>query len=115
MAVGVGVPIPILNEEILKFTTITDRDIKAPVIDYSYDYPNKTGKSLATVTYEELKSGKVNILGKEIESSSMSSYEKALKIANILKARIADGKFHLAEPFKKLPENQKMKSLIVKD
>lgn len=115
MAVGVGIPIPILNEEILKFTTITDRDIKAPVIDYSYDYPNKTGKTFATVTYEELKSGTVNVLGKEIESSSMSSYEKALTIAGILKAEIEDGKFHLTEPFKKLPENQKMKSLIVKD
>ncbi len=115
MAVGVGIPIPILNEEILKFTTIADRDIKAPVIDYSYDYPNKTGKTLATVTYEELKSGTVNILGKEIESSSMSSYEKALTIAGILKAEIEDGKFYLAKPFKKLPENQKMKSLSVKD
>ena len=115
MAVGVGIPIPILNEEILKFTTIRDRDIKAPVIDYSYDYPNKTGKTLATVTYEELKSGKVHILGREIESSSMSSYEKALKIANILKGEIEEGKFLLSKPFKKLPENQKMKSLLVKD
>lgn len=88
MAVGVGIPIPILNEEILKFTTISDRDIKAPVIDYSYDYPNKTGKTLATVAYEELKSGSVHILGRDIESSSMSSYEKALKIANILKGRL---------------------------
>ncbi len=115
MAVGVGIPIPILNEEILKFTTIRDRDIKAPVIDYSYDYPNKTGKTLATVTYEELKSGKVHILGRKIESSSMSSYEKALKIANILKGEIEEGKFLLSKPFKKLPENQKMKSLLVKD
>ncbi len=115
MAVGVGIPIPILNEEILKFTTISDRDIKAPVIDYSYDYPNKTGKTLATVTYEELKSGSVHILGRDIESSSMSSYEKALKIANILKGEIEAGKFQLSEPFKKLPENQQMKSLTVKD
>lgn len=115
MAVGVGIPIPILNEEILKFTTISDRDIKAPVIDYSYDYPNKTGKTLATVAYEELKSGSVHILGRDIESSSMSSYEKALKIANILKGEIEAGKFQLSEPFKKLPENQQMKSLTVKD
>ncbi len=111
MAVGVGIPIPVLNEEILKFTTIRDRDIKAPVIDYSYDYPNKTGKTLASVTYEELKSGHVELMGKRIESSSMSSYAKALKIANILKAEIEAGDFLLTEPFRKLPPNQNMKSL----
>ncbi len=114
MAVGVGIPIPVLNEEILKFTTIRDRDIKAPVIDYSYDYPNKTGKTLASVTYEELKSGFVEILGKKIESSSMSSYAKALKIADILKSEIEAGDFLLTEPFRKLPPNQNMKSLIPK-
>ncbi len=115
MAVGVGIPIPILDEEILKFTTIRDRDIKAQIIDYSYDYPNKTGKTLATVTYEALKTGKILLEGKERETSSMSSYEKALKIAYLLKAEIEDGKFQLTEPFRKLPENQAMKPLLVKD
>ncbi len=115
MAVGVGIPIPILDEEILKYTTVRDRDIKAPVIDYSYDYPNKTGKILATVTYEELKSGKVFLSGSERETSSMSSYEKALKIANLLKAEIEHGTFTLAEPFKKLPAGQQMKPLIVRE
>ena len=115
MAVGVGIPIPVLNEEILKYTTIRDRDIKAQIIDYSYDYPNKTGKTLGTVTYEALKSGKISLMGKERETSSMSSYEKALKIAHLLKGEIEDGTFLLTEPFKKLPVNQKMKSLLVKD
>ncbi len=115
MAVGVGIPIPVLNEEILKYTTIRDRDIKAQIIDYSYDYPNKTGKTLGSVTYEALKSGKISLMGKERETSSMSSYEKALKIANLLKGEIEDGTFLLTEPFKKLPVNQKMKSLFVKD
>ncbi len=115
MAVGVGIPIPILNEDILQYTTIRDRDIRAQVIDYSYDYPNKTGNVLATVTYEALKSGKVFLAGAERETSSMSSYEKALTIAHLLKAEIEKGSFLLTEPSAKLPGNQKMKSLHVKD
>ena len=43
LALGVGIPIPILNEEVLKRTCVRDRDILAPVIDYSNDYPAKDG------------------------------------------------------------------------
>lgn len=111
LALGVGVPIPVLNEDILRKTTIRDRDIRAQVIDYALDYPMKTGKILATVNYEELKSGSVNILGKDVEAASLSSYEKAIKIAEILKAEIRDGTFTLNKPYRALPPNQSMKSM----
>jgi uncharacterized protein (DUF39 family) len=52
LALGVGVPIPILNERVLKRTTVRDRDILAPVIDYSSDYPNRTGKAICRLSYE---------------------------------------------------------------
>ena len=39
ISVGIGVPIPILSEEMLEYTLITDEDILAPVIDYSDAYP----------------------------------------------------------------------------
>ncbi|MCK5201817.1 MAG: hypothetical protein KAR21_25865, partial [Spirochaetales bacterium] len=111
LALGVGVPIPVLNEDILKRTTIRDRDIRAQVIDYALDYPMKTGKVLATVNYEELKSGSVNILGTDVEAASLSSYEKAIKIAEILKAEIRDGNFTLNKPYGALPPNQSMQSM----
>ena len=41
LALGVGMPIPILSPEILARTTVRDEAILAPVIDYSYDYPNQ--------------------------------------------------------------------------
>ena len=113
LALGVGIPIPILNEEILLKTTIRDRDIRAQVIDYSMDYPMKTGKVLSTVNYEELKSGTANILGKEVETASLSSYEKAITIAEILKSEIKDGSFTLNKPYMTLPPNQGMKSMKV--
>lgn len=111
LALGVGVPIPILNEDILIKTTIRDRDIRAQVINYAMDYPMKTGKVLATVNYEELKSGSVNILGKDVEAASLSSYEKAIKIAEILKAEIRDGNFTINKPYEGLPPDQSMKSM----
>lgn len=111
LALGVGVPIPILNEDILRKTTIRDRDIRAQVINYALDYPMKTGKVLATVNYEELKSGSVNILGKDVEAASLSSYEKAIKIAEILKAEIRDGNFTINKPYAALPPDQSMQSM----
>ncbi|MCF6335538.1 MAG: homocysteine biosynthesis protein, partial [Spirochaetales bacterium] len=111
IALGVGIPIPILDEDILLKTTVRDRDIRAQVIDYSIDYPMKTGKVLATVNYETLKSGIVNILGRDIETASLSSYSMALKIAEILKAQIRDGNFLLNKPYQPLPPNQSMKAM----
>ncbi|MBN2434271.1 MAG: homocysteine biosynthesis protein [Spirochaetes bacterium] len=103
LSLGIGIPIPILNKEILKSTTVRDRDIYAPLIDYSSDYPLATGRILTEYNYESLKSGEVEYNGKKIEVGSISSYSKALKIANRLKEEISIGSFTLAEPHTPLP------------
>ncbi|MDC7241423.1 MAG: homocysteine biosynthesis protein, partial [Spirochaetales bacterium] len=115
LSVGVGIPIPVLDEEMLLQTTIRDRDIKAQVIDYSTDYPERTGKVLASVNYEELKSGSVEILGKKVEAGSLSSYAKARKIAGMLQEEIRSGKFHLTAPISPLPVEQGMKPMKESD
>ncbi len=111
LSLGVGIPIPILNSEILKRTTVRDSEIIGCVTDYSEDYPQKTGNILARYTYEELRSGEVELNGKKVRVSSMSSYHKALKICSILKAEIEEGKFLLSEPCRRLPLEQGMKGL----
>jgi L-aspartate semialdehyde sulfurtransferase len=103
LTVGIGVPIPILNEEILQYTTVTDADIIAPVIDYSEAYPQRKPDVVAEVTYAELKTGKVKIKGKDIPAASRSSYPKAVEIATTLKDWIQTGKFTLTEPVEHLP------------
>ncbi|HSW57813.1 MAG TPA: homocysteine biosynthesis protein [Dehalococcoidales bacterium] len=103
LTVGIGVPIPILNEEILKYTTITDAEIYAPVIDYGTVYPNRLPDILGQVTYAELRSGKINLSGKSIPTASLSSYPKALEIATILKDWISAGKFFLTEAVAPIP------------
>lgn len=115
LSVGVGIPIPILSPEILKRTLVKDKDIYAPVIDYSHDYPEKTGKVIDKLNYEQLKSGEVKINGKSVEVSSLSSYFMATEIAELLKEEIARGEFLLSQPSTRLPLNQSMKSLNIRE
>jgi uncharacterized protein (DUF39 family) len=103
LTVGIGVPIPILNEEILKFTLVTDADILAPVVDYSDAYPNRRPDIVAEVSYADLKSGSIKIDGKDVPTASLSSYPGALEIAGMLKDWIKKGSFLLTEPVAPLP------------
>jgi len=114
LAVGVGIPIPILDEETLKYTTVRDRDIRAPVIDYSSDYPEKTGKVICELDYEELKQGEVTVKGKKVEVGCLSSYNKALEIAELLKGEIKKGDFLVSPPITRLPHKGGMQSLEIR-
>ena len=103
LTVGIGVAIPVLSEEILVYTSVTDGQILAPVIDYSVAYPERKPDVLAEVSYAELKSGKIEIQGKEVPTASLSSYPGAVEIANTLKGWIKNGEFLLTEPVAPLP------------
>ena len=103
LTVGIGVPIPILNEEILQYALVTDADILAPVVDYSDAYPNRKAEVLAEVSYAELKSGKIKVNGREIPTASLSSYPGAVEIASTLKEWIKKGEFLLSDPVAPLP------------
>jgi uncharacterized protein (DUF39 family) len=103
MTVGIGVPIPILSEDILRYTLVTDAEIFAPVVDYADAYPQRKPDVLAEVSYAELKSGKIKIQRQEIQTASLSSYPGAVKIASTLKEWIKKGEFLLTEPVAPLP------------
>ena len=113
LAVGVGIPIPILSPEILLRATVRDRDIYAPVIDYADDYPQKTGNVITHLNYQQLRQGEVEIRGQSVEVGSLSSYTGALEIAELLKDEIANGDFSLTKPIARLPQKQGMKGLEV--
>ncbi len=103
LMVGLGVPIPILNEELAYFTGISDKDIFCQVIDYGIDYPAGVARSLGEVSYAELKTGRVEIMGKSVPAAPLSSYPMARRIAGILKEWIASGAFTLGIPQIKMP------------
>jgi len=114
LALGVGIPIPILNEDVLKRTCVRDRDIMAPVVDYSLDYPQNNGKVICSVNYEQLRSGQIEVEGKKVAVGSLSSYYKALEIANLLADEVRRGDFRLAEPIVPLPKDTKIKPLVTR-
>ena len=103
MIVGIGVPVPVLSEEILKYTTVTDADIVAPIVDYSEAYPQRKPDVLGEVSYAQLKTGRIEVRGKQVPTSSLSSYPRAVEIARILKEWIQKGEFTLTEPVAPLP------------
>ncbi len=103
LAVGIGIPIPILDVEICRCTAVTDDELWAQIVDYSDAYPNSIPESLGEVSYAQLKSGKVLIQDKEVPTGSLSSYSKALEIANKLKKSIEKGEFLLTEAVEQIP------------
>ena len=103
LTVGLGIPIPILNETICRRTAVKDEDLYAPIVDYSKAYPQCIPGTLGQVSYAELKSGRITVDGKEIPTAPLSSYAKARKIADTLKTWIKEGDFLLTEPVASIP------------
>jgi uncharacterized protein (DUF39 family) len=99
--VGIGIPIPILNADIAKATAVTDADITVDVLDYGV--ARRSRPVLRQVTYEELKSGMIDINGMEITTSPMSSFHDARAIAGELKDWIQKGTFYPTLPVERLP------------
>jgi uncharacterized protein (DUF39 family) len=103
LTVGIGVPIPILTEEILRYTTVKDSEIYAPIVDYSKTYPEREPDVMGEVSYAELRSGHIKIKDKVVPTASLSSYYRASEIAATLKEWIKRGEFLLTQPVAPLP------------
>lgn len=100
--VGIGIPIPLLNEEITKAVGIRNCDIHTKVFDYGVTSLSRP--DFGVFSYEQLQNGSVEINGKQIRTSPLSSISKARKIAAELKDWIQKGKFTLAAPTASLPK-----------
>jgi len=98
LSVGIGIPIPVLDEEMAQFTGVSDADILAPIVDYSSDYPQGNGKVLGHVSYSELYSGEITVNGVRSKTFSLSSRKLGEEIAGVLKDRIRKGAFLLTSP-----------------
>lgn len=103
LSVGLGIPIPLLDAEVVRAAAVSDAELFAPVVDYSFDYPQATGKFLGEVNYAQLKSGSIQLEGKQVIAAPLSSYPRAREIAGTLKAWIEKGDFLLSEPAQLLP------------
>ncbi len=103
LSLGIGIPIPVLNEEIVQYTAVSDEEIFTQVLEFGHGYPNGNFDSLKQVSYAELKSGSISINGEDVQTVPLSSYAKAREIAEILKKWISKGDFFIGEPQETLP------------
>ena len=97
---GIGIPIPILNEKLAAATAVRDEDIVTTIEDYAVGSRDKP--VIRKINYAELRSGSVQIDGKDVPTSSLSSFKNARKIANELKAWVKHGKFFVTMPVERL-------------
>ncbi len=103
LALGLGVPIPILNEKMARYTGVSDEELFTQIIDYGNDYPKGEPTSLGQVSYAELKSGTIRYDSQDVQTVPISSYVNAVEIAHILKSWIEKGEFLLTEPQEMIP------------
>lgn len=106
LAVGLGVPIPLLNEEMAHFCSVSNEEILVPVVDYGHDYPAGTGRVLTEVSYAQLMSGKIRLGEQEVPTVPLSSLVRAREVAKLLKEWISAGRFLLGEPVELLPTEE---------
>lgn len=103
LALGIGIPIPILDADMARFTAVTDADIVCPIVDYSRGYAYGERGPLGHVSYADLKTGSIEVEGRQVPTTPLSSYVRAQEIAAQLKQQIEQGQFLLAEPAELLP------------
>lgn len=108
--IGIGIPIPILDEEIAYYVTRSNSELITTVRDYSkHDKP-----IIREVTYQELKSGKIELNGKYVKTAPITSMNVSRKIANELKKQILNKEFFLTKPVASLPSKSDYKKLNTK-
>jgi len=94
---SIGVPIPVINEDIAHALSVRNKDIITQVHDFA------TRQTVGTVNYEQLHNNKIILNNKNPISRTMTKIKDAYRITEILKKRIVDGTFELTEPVKQLP------------
>lgn len=101
LMLGVGVPIPVLNEEVIRHCSVQDLEIVAPVVDFSI--PRRVRPTFGLVTYAQLKSGKITIEGKSVRTAPLASISFSRQVAVELKQWIEAGEFTLTEAVASIP------------
>lgn len=110
MFVGIGIPIPVLDEEMAKRVSVRNSQIETNIIDYGSGNFEKLGQ----VDYRKLFSGEITLLGKKIRSAPLSSVKVAREIADILKKEISEGRFFLTEPVALFPRTTGLNNLEIR-
>ncbi|HEY9741272.1 MAG TPA: homocysteine biosynthesis protein [Coleofasciculaceae cyanobacterium] len=104
MMLGVGIPLPVLSEEVVNCCAIQDKDIVAPVVDFSI--PRRVRPTFGLVSYAQLKAGRITVDGKSVRVAPLASLFLSRQVALELKQWIERGEFTLTEPVASIPMNR---------
>lgn len=104
LMLGVGVPLPVLNEEVVARCAVSDKDLVAPIVDFSI--PRRVRPTFGLVSYAQLKSGRITIEGKTVRVAPLASLFLSRQVALELKQWIEAGDFTLTEPVAQLPTDR---------
>jgi uncharacterized protein (DUF39 family) len=96
LMLGVGVAIPLLHEAIARHCAVQDKDLVAPVMDFSI--PRRVRPTFGLVSYAQLKSGHLTLNGQKVRTAPLASIYLSRQVAAELKDWIAQGQFELTEP-----------------
>lgn len=107
--IGLGIPIPILDEDMLLRVSVRNKDIYTDVVDYGVAERSKP--ALAKVSYEQLRSGSIELNGKKVSTAPLTSLKVSREIAQNLKGAISRGEFLLTKPVEQLPEQREFKPI----
>lgn len=107
--VGLGIPIPVVDLDVVRSTAVRDEDITTSIIDYGV--PSRDRPVIRDVSYAELRSGSVEIGGEEVKTSSMSSFRKAREVAGALAGWVREGKMELFLPTRRLDVTKRVHPL----
>ncbi|MGD1872484.1 MAG: homocysteine biosynthesis protein [Mastigocoleus sp.] len=104
LMLGVGIPLPVLNEEVVAKCAIQDQELVAPIVDFSI--PRRIRPTFGLVSYAQLKSGAIAIEGRTVRSAPLASLYLSRKIAQELKQWIEAGTFKLTQPVSPIPNDR---------
>jgi L-aspartate semialdehyde sulfurtransferase len=104
LMLGVAVPLPVISEEVILHCSVQDKDLVAPVVDFSI--PRRVRPTFGLYSYAELKSGKIPIDGRMVRVAPLASLYLARQKAQLLKEMIDAGEFLLTEPVAQLPSDR---------
>jgi uncharacterized protein (DUF39 family) len=98
---GVGIPLPVLHEEVVAHCAVQDQDLAAPIVDFSI--PRRVRPTFGLASYAQLKSGRITIEGKPVRVAPLASIHLSRQVALELKQWIDAGQFTLTEPVAPIP------------
>ena len=107
--IGVGIPIPLLDEETARNISITDENIHSTLVDFSI--PRRTKPTFGQCTYEELRTSTVVINKKPTLTAPLSSMSYAIEICSELKKSITKGDFYLTKKTSDISLSVELKKL----